>query len=78
MFGKSYAAAKQMLTDSGFVCTVAGNNTEGVVVSMSVEPGSTAPKGTRIELTFSTSTEHEVTNSNQSSGGSILDRLLGQ
>ena len=69
MFGKSYAEAKQMLTDSGFVCTVAGNNTEGVVVSMSVEPGSKAPKGTRSELTFS--------NSNQSSGGSILDRLLG-
>ena len=77
--GKSYAEAKQMLTDSGFVCTVAGNNTEGVVVSMSVEPGSKAPKGTRIELTFSTSNENDVTNSNQSSGGgSILDRLLGQ
>ena len=68
-----------MLTDSGFVCTVAGNYTEGVVVSMSVEPGSKAPKGTRIELTFSTSNENDVTNSNQSSGGgSILDRLLGQ
>ena len=45
VFGKSYAEAKQMLTDSGFVCTVAGNYTEGVVVSMSVEPGSKAPKG---------------------------------
>ena len=46
---------------------------------MSVEPGSNAPKGTRIELTFSTSNENDVTNSNQSSGGgSILDRLLGQ
>lgn len=45
VFGKSYAEAKQMLTDSGFVCTVAGNNTEGVVVSMSVEPGSKAPEG---------------------------------
>lgn len=79
VFGKSYAEAKQMLTDSGFVCTVAGNYTEGVVVSMSVEPGSKAPKGTRIELTFSTSNENDVTNSNQSSGGgSILDRLLGQ
>ena len=72
VFGKSYAEA------SGFVCTVAGNYTEGVVVSMSVEPGSKAPKGTRIELTFSTSNENDVTNSNQSSGGSILDRLLGQ
>lgn len=78
VFGKSYAEAKQILTDSGFVCTVAGNYTEGVVVSMSVEPGSKAPKGTRIELTFSTSNENDVTNSNQSSGGSILDRLLGQ
>ncbi len=79
VFGKSYAEAKQILTDSGFVCTVAGSYTEGVVVSMSVEPGSKAPKGTRIELTFSDSTENDVTSASQSSGGgSILDRLLGQ
>ena len=78
VFGKSYSEAKQILTDSGFVCTVAGNYTDGVVVSMSVEPGSKAPKGTRIELTFSTSNESDVTSSGSSSGGSIFDRFFAQ
>lgn len=78
VFGKSYSEAKQILTDSGFVCTVAGNYTDGVVVSMSVEPGSKAPKGTRIELTFSTSNENDVTSSGSSSGGSIFDRFFAQ
>ena len=78
VFGKSYSEAKQILTDSGFVCTVAGNYTDGVVVSMSVEPGSKAPKGKRIELTFSTSNENDVTSSGSSSGGSIFDRFFAQ
>lgn len=78
VFGRSYSEAKQILTDSGFVCTVAGNYTDGVVVSMSVEPGSKAPKGTRIELTFSTSNENDVTSSGSSSGGSIFDRFFAQ
>ncbi|MGN0545473.1 MAG: PASTA domain-containing protein [Acutalibacteraceae bacterium] len=79
VFGMSYEKAKQTLTDLGFVCTAVGNNTEGQVVSMSVEPGSKLPKGTRIELTCSTPDEDEVTSGvSDSSGGSIIDRLLGQ
>ena len=79
VFGMSYEKAKQTLTDLGFVCTAVGNNTEGPVVSMSVEPGSKLPKGTRIELTCSTTTENDITSvGSDSSGGSIIDRLLGQ
>lgn len=79
VFGLSYEEAKQKLTDLGFICTAVGNNTEGPVVSMSVEPGSKLPKGTRIELTCSTTTENDITSvGSDSSGGSIIDRLLGQ
>ena len=79
VFGMSYEKAKQTLTDLGFVCTAVGNNTEGQVVSMSVEPGSKLPKGTRIELTCSTTTENDITSvGSDSSGGSIIDRLFGQ
>ncbi len=79
VFGLSYEEAKQTLTDLGFVCTAVGNNTEGQVVSMSVEPGSKLPKGTRIELTCSTTTENDITSvGSDSSGGSIIDRLFGQ
>ncbi len=79
VFGLSYEEAKQKLTDLGFICTAVGNNTEGPVVSMSVEPGSKLPKGTRIELTCSTTTENDITSvGSDSSGGSIIDRLFGQ
>lgn len=80
VFGLTYEAAKQKLTDSGFICSAVGNYTEGVVVSMSVEPGSKLPRGSKIELTCSTETVagyEDGSNGSQSSGGSIIDRLFG-
>ena len=68
----------QSLPEQTTVAIGSGNYTDGVVVSMSVEPGSKAPKGTRIELTFSTSNENDVTSSGSSSGGSIFDRFFAQ
>lgn len=79
VFGLSYEEAKLRLSECGFLCSAVGNYTEGVVVSMSVEPGSKLPKGTKIELTCSidNNVSYDNNDDTQSSGGSIIDRLFG-
>lgn len=82
VFGLNYEEAKSILTQSGFICTAVGGNTDGVVVSMSHEPGTKLEKGTRIELTVSPASNDETQSGSQDdssggSGSSIIDRLLG-
>lgn len=79
VFGLSYEEAKLRLSECGFLCSAVSGYTDGIVVSMSVEPGEKLPKGTRIELTCSTETaaSYENNDNNQSGGGSLIDRLFG-
>ncbi|MBS7361092.1 MAG: PASTA domain-containing protein, partial [Oscillospiraceae bacterium] len=82
VFGLNYEEAKSILTQNGFICTAVGGNTDGVVVSMSHEPGTKLEKGTRIELTVSPASNDETQSGSQDdssggSGSSIIDRLLG-
>ncbi len=76
VLGMTYEQAKEKLTESGFICTAVGGNTNGIVVSMSHEPESKLEKGTRIELTVSPPAQEESTDSSNN-GGSIIDRLFG-
>ncbi|MBQ2774760.1 MAG: PASTA domain-containing protein [Clostridia bacterium] len=76
VLGMTYEQAKEKLTESGFICTAVGGNTDGIVVSMSHEPESKHEKGTRIELTVSSPADENPTDSSNS-GGSIIDRLFG-